>query len=85
MVTEKKPVTERALLARINRALRVSGRVIKATREDSPAFRQTGRYYLLDLGANGIIGHDVDLERFARGMSVIHPHEMMIEAIRPGE
>ena len=51
------PITERALLQRINRKLRADGEMLKHTRGNGRAAAELGEYYALDLHRNAITPH----------------------------
>jgi hypothetical protein len=87
---QKVPVTMRALLQRINRKLaknekssgtRGGGRGSKllACRETSPAFRELGAYYSIDVGRNHISERHVDPEKLGRELGVLQPWEKVAE------
>ena len=70
------PVTERALLQRINRKLES----VRATRNiplHDPSF---GKYMRVDVNRNLIIDRDVDLSDLGRELKVLAPWESVIES-----
>ncbi len=78
----KVPVSERAVIARINRKLKPEGRQLKTKRG---GWRQdvSGPYYLLDVERNIVVAggsgqHSrIDLERLARKLEVLSEYETM--------
>lgn len=68
------PVTMRALIQRINRALLKNDEKLKATRGGR---MQTdyGDYYTLDFRLNAVIRGDVDPEELGRELGVLRPYE----------
>ncbi len=71
------PVSERALYARINRALQHKGQMLRRLREGTRAFAQLGRYYVLDLDRNLVIWDHTDIEAVARELNVMEPQESL--------
>jgi hypothetical protein len=70
-----KPITERLVMARINRAL-LDGRQLHKCRPNSKMFGRCGSYCLQ--GADGIILQDhIDLEKLGRETGVIAEWERM--------
>jgi hypothetical protein len=71
----KKPVTERALVARINRALAKEHKALRRCRKDARGFDFHGAYYLLD--GNTVIDTHVNIEALGRKLSVLGGHETL--------
>jgi hypothetical protein len=71
------PVSERALIQRINRKLGESGLKIRAARPR--AVSSVGRYYVVDWRRNAIVDHHIDLEAYGRKHKVIQPYEGLAE------
>lgn len=69
---KKVPVTERALIQRINRVLAKDDKVLKASRNSDPS---TGRYFIIDVNINGITATNCDLEALGRELEVLKPFE----------
>jgi len=66
-------ITQRALMARLRRALRPEGRDV---RESTPAQRKKyglGKFFAVD--GRGVADKNVDLEKFARSVGVLEPWE----------
>ena len=75
---QKVPVTMRALIQRINRALKQDNEILKTARGER--LRQgVGDYYVLDLSGNFILNKDVDPVAMARDMEVLQPWEVVAE------
>ena len=73
----KKLISERALLARINRAL--DDEIVKKCRQDSRWWYSLGDYYSVDLATNVIIDKDIDLEAYGREMGCLTEFEALDE------
>ena len=69
-------VSERALMARVNRSLVDSHEIVKKAR-GTYARQQLGEFYLLDFNRNAIMRQDLDLEDFAREIKVLLPYEKL--------
>ena len=75
----KVPVSERALLARINRRLRDDDEVVKKCREDSRAYYELGDYYILGISVGGINEKNIDLEDYGRELGCLADYEEMTQ------
>lgn len=75
--TQKVPVSERALIQRINRKLKADWRQLKTTR-GVRAREDLGYFYVLDTRRNFIIDHHVDLETFGRVLGALAESEELI-------
>lgn len=77
------PVSERALFARINRALAREDvhypSELKRCRRNTRAFLEFGRYYILDTQYGGIHPSNIYLEDYGREMGVLADHEYLAE------
>jgi hypothetical protein len=80
----KAPVTERALIARINRKLKTAGRVLRVKRGN---WRNdiSGPYYLVDVKNNTVVAgasaaNRIDLEKFARKLGTLEEYEEIVES-----
>jgi len=72
------PVTKRAILQRINRAMAPDFQGVRAVRGDR--WRQElGDYYALDFSRNFIIEKHVDLEELGRRLGVLKAWERVAE------
>ncbi len=72
------PVSKRALLQRINRALREQGQMVKTLRGERWR-NELGDHYLLDFDRNVIIGKHVDLVDLGKNLKVMRPWEHLAE------
>ena len=71
----KVPVSERALVGRINRALRDYDRMIRKNRPGGRAELEMGRYFELDTRINGATQYHVDIEQYGRELGVLKEWE----------
>jgi hypothetical protein len=69
-------VSERALMARVNRSLADSHEMVKKARGEY-ARRELGEFYLLNFFHNRIMHQDLDLEDYAREIKVLFPYEKL--------
>jgi len=67
----KVPVSRRALLQRIERALRERGEYLRAAR--APQQKQLGTYYLVN--ERGVVRRNVDFLKLANELKVLEPWE----------
>lgn len=75
--SQKVVISERALLARINRKLRGDERRVKKCRENSPGFSYLGEFYVVDFTTNSVVDHQVDLAQYAGELDVLAPFEVL--------
>ncbi len=73
----KIPVSERAILQRINRALKPKGSVVTATRRGTEAAKKFGRFVLHD--ESGVERGNIELEKLARDLGAIKEWEVVAE------
>lgn len=78
---EKVPVSERALVQRVNRKLAPEREVVKKARGQRMQM-EAGTFYRIDLQRNFLVESDVDLEALGRDLGVLNPWESLEE---PGE
>jgi hypothetical protein len=71
-------VTERAILARVNRKLADDETVRKS--RTARMRLAVGEFYQLDLKRNCIVGHDLDLAELAKKLGVLKPWEEVAKA-----
>ena len=76
------PVAERALLARVNRAIASRGERIIRTKpirgrlvRGKPVYPDVGRFYHVSTKERAILARDVDLAAFARDLGLLQPWE----------
>jgi hypothetical protein len=74
--SQKVPVSEKALIQRINRKLKSDHEVVKKTRHGR-AWRDLGDFYRLDWYRNTIIDHHIDLEDLGRELEVLEAYEVL--------
>ena len=67
------PVTERALIQRINRKLRPDDKTLKTARERAVCY--LGHFYTVGLRQNRVLQRCVDLEAFCRKLQVLAGYE----------
>ena len=72
------PVSERALIGRINRRLRHEGRLLRTARGQA-VVSSVGRFYVIDINRNWIVWQNIDLEALGRELGVLQPWERMEE------
>jgi hypothetical protein len=77
--SERIPITERALVQRINRKLMHVGRHGRTLRKSRGlgALQNLGEYYVLDFDTNFVIDKDVDLEYFGRELGCLAEWEYL--------
>jgi hypothetical protein len=84
-VSQKVPVTERALIQRINRRLKQDGEKLCAARGEGVQQR-LGRFYVVETGhhvrpknhlSSGVVHTDVDVEKLAAKLGLLKPWEML--------
>jgi hypothetical protein len=79
MMTSKKqtvPVSERALVQRIGRALAKDGEQLRKVRAEG-ARLELGDYYTLNVSRNFVVQKDVDIEELGRQLQVLRPYESL--------
>jgi hypothetical protein len=76
---KKVPVSERALFARINRALAKDGEGLRRCRRNSRAWPELGDYYVINVNKNWITGKQIDLEGYGRELKVLADFEELSE------
>jgi hypothetical protein len=74
---QKATVSERALFARIDRALKKDGATLRRCRPDSRRHSEVGTFYVVDLRRNRVRHKDVDLEALAREMGALKDWEVL--------
>ena len=73
--SEKRPVSARAVLQRINRKLKADCEGIRKSR---PAhIKVSGKYYRVEYRRSRIVENNVDLERLAKRLEVIEKWETL--------
>lgn len=72
------PVTHRALVQRINRALKKDNKNLKAARSEKVS-QELGGYFVVDLHRNAVVSKDVDLEEFGRELGALQKFERLVD------
>jgi hypothetical protein len=72
----KVPVTERSVVARVNRRLQANGEMLKPARGEQVR-AQVGDWYVLDVKAKGVVREDVNLEAIARELGALKDWEVV--------
>jgi len=75
-VKQTVPVSARAMVARVRRALQRDRRDLHAA-HGVMAKADLGAFYVVDLQKNRVIDAKVDLEALARQLDCIRPHERL--------
>ncbi len=57
----KVAISQRALVARINRKLKKDHQSLRACRENSRSFHNLGNWYVVDTDMNAVVAKDCDL------------------------
>lgn len=77
--SKKVGVGERAIIARINRHLKKNrGAILRTCREGTRDFPNLGRFYVVDINHNVVVGENVDLGELARDIGVLKPWEEIV-------
>ena len=71
------PVTQHALIQRINRKLYPDDRVLKVSRGARMEL-DVGRYFVLNFRINGVVLRDADPEELGRDLGVLREHEHVV-------
>jgi hypothetical protein len=78
MARRKLGVTTRALIQRINRALRTDQEALKTSRGER--MRQAvGEHYIINYSMNAVTHHNVDPETLGRDLKVLNAWETVID------
>lgn len=77
-MSKKIPVSEKAVLARVNRRLDRDDQAVKKTRRKS-IVSYIGEYTRVDYRRGGVVENHVDLEALAREVGALEPWETMEE------
>ena len=76
-ITATNPVSERALVARINRALAKQHESLHRCRMGTQASNDLGAYYVLDVYRNLVLATHVDIEALGRELNVLGDGETL--------
>ena len=74
---QKVAISERALLARINRKLKQDNEQLRKCKVDSRGYVELGGYYAIDLNRNAVIATHVDLSKWGKEMKVLADFEVL--------
>jgi len=79
--TKGVPVSERALIQRLNRKMHSDDLMVKTTRPGSRAEFDLGRHYILNWRIDGVMaqGKDIDLEAYGREYGVLKAWERLAD------
>jgi hypothetical protein len=73
---EQVPVSERALLGRLNRhLLEYNDEFIRKNRPGSAAEEEFGKYYVVSKSTNSVTMKNIDVRKLAREEGVLKPYE----------
>jgi len=70
-------VTEKALLARLNRKLKKEGRAIRKCSQNYRDYKLLGDYFEMDFLKNAHLGTHINLEDFGRKEGVLEKYEQL--------
>ena len=73
----KKQVTQKALMARLNRRLAFRGEILKKCAAGSTWHKSLGDYYLVNVKSENIVGFNKDLVRLAREEGALQTWEVI--------
>jgi len=76
---EKVALSERALFARISRAVQKDDMLLRRCRKDSRDYHNLGDYYTVLLSSSGIAHRDIDLEDYGREVGALKPYECLAD------
>lgn len=71
---EKLPVSQQALIKRINRKLKQDGQQLKKARGERWK-STTGDYFIVDINRNYIVETHIDLEKYGRKIGALEAYE----------
>ena len=74
--TTKVPVTERALFARLSRALKKEGQILRRCRAGTNGHQELGDYYVIG-ESNVVSAKHVDLAEWAKESGVLKEYEKL--------
>ena len=72
------PVSERALIQRINRKLAAQDEIVRTAR-GGRAEQDLGRYFIVDVRIGGVVHSDIDLEEWGRELAVLRSYERLVQ------
>jgi hypothetical protein len=71
------PISTRALVQRINRALAKDDEILKACRPTSRAYHELGDYYIVNFNMNAVMHKDVGIEALGKELGVLKEFERL--------
>jgi hypothetical protein len=71
----KRTITHRALLARLNRALKAKSQQVRRSRKDGRDLANLGAYYVV--ARNGVTEHHIDLEEYGKKLGLLADFEKL--------
>jgi len=75
------PVSERALMARVNRKLKINGMALKRCKVDSPWREKLGKFYVVDIVKDQVESTGISLIRLAKELKALkHYESLFLEA-----
>ena len=77
MKKNKVGISERALLARLNRKVVTDGLQVKKSRPGTAGHAELGDYYAVDLNRAVVHSKHIDLEAWARELDVLADYEQL--------
>jgi hypothetical protein len=80
MKPKKIPISHRALIQRINRALDKRGQQLCKWRKDIRGYAAYGDYQIVDLKRGGMVETNVNLEKLARKIGALNAWEAVSKA-----
>lgn len=79
MKKNKVGISERALLARLNRKVVADGLQVKKSRPGTASNAELGDYYVVDLNRGVVHSQHIDLEAWARELDVLAVYEQLAQ------
>ena len=77
MKPQKVPVSERAILARLNRKLSADGLVVRRCKETTRNYATLGAFYVVDINRKAIRAKRINLVEYARKVGVLTDAEAL--------
>ena len=74
---QKVKVSERALLARVNRQLQKESMQLRKCKKDSSGYDELGDYFQVDLSSGVLVANHVDLSSIANKLEVLADYEIL--------
>ena len=74
--TAKRPVSENALIKRINRKLKLQDQALRKARSERVRL-DLGQYFIVDFRRNLSLDTNINIEEFGREIGVLAPREVL--------